>query len=91
MRSVAGAVQALKLPSWCARLRRTISPSGSALNDVAAERMAPLVLLGPDAVSDGYVALIDAMSPPEAMDRDRVNAAESALTAAMRAALGVSA
>ncbi|GAA2887105.1 hypothetical protein [Microbacterium esteraromaticum] len=61
------------------------------LNDEAAERMAPLVLLGPDAVSDGYVALIGAMNPPGAMDDDRVNAAESALTIAMRAALGVKA
>lgn len=59
------------------------------LGDAVAERMAPLVILGPKTVSDAYGALIASMSPPEEMDLDKVNRAESVLGEAMRKALGI--
>jgi hypothetical protein len=61
----------------------------SGLSDDVSERMAPLVILGPEAVGNAYVALVDSMGPPEAMDIAKVNAAESALSEAMRNALAV--
>lgn len=61
----------------------------SELNDAVPERMAALVILGPKSVSDAYVAVIDALTPLETLDVRKINAAESALSEAMRVALAV--
>lgn len=77
-----------KHEATAARLTERMAYLGS-LGDATSERMAPLVILGPKSVSDAYVAIVDAMGPPESMDLAKVNAAESALSDAMRKALDI--
>lgn len=84
----AGTIPESKRESTAAKLTERTAQLNE-LNDTASERMAPLVILGPKTVSDAYVALIDAMGPPEAMDLSKVDRSESALSDAMRKALGV--
>lgn len=83
-----GKIPESKRESTAARLKERTAHL-NALSDAVSERMAPLVILGPKTVSDAYVALIESMGPPEAMDLDKVNRAESVLSEAMRKALGV--
>lgn len=84
----AGKISEDKREATAARLTERMAYL-SGLSDAVSERMAPLVILGPQSVGDAYVAVLDAMGPPEDMNLEAVNAAESVLSEAMRKALDI--